>query len=104
MGEALHTGYYDYDFLRTGSKKRSGLPQLDDLQSSITSRLISDGMTLWGSEGDNWALVSEDVEAELANAEMDWIGMDVEMDIESSTSGGADEQAVELLLTGNGDT
>ena len=105
MGEALHTGYYDYDFLGTGgshAKKRSALPQLDDLQSSITSRLISDGMTLWGSDhaqDDNWALVSEEVEAELANAEMEW----VEMDVESSTSAGADEQAVELLLTGHGD-
>jgi hypothetical protein len=98
MGEVLDAGYYDYDFLK---KEPTKLPEVDDLQSSLTSLLIGDGMTLWGAQEDNWALVSSELEA-LAEAdadaetEIEWSGMDVES---TDNTSGADEQAVEMLLT-----
>jgi hypothetical protein len=95
MGEVLEAGYYDYDFLK---KEPTKLPEVDDLQSSLTSLLIGDGMTLWGPQEDNWALVSAEVEAELGEDETEWSVMDVDRESIDNTSG-ADEQAVEMLLT-----
>jgi hypothetical protein len=93
MGEVLDAGYYDYDFIK---KEPTKLPEVEDLQSSLTSLLIADGMTLWGPQEDNWALVSTEREAQLAESEMEWTGMDV---ASIDNTSGADEQAVEKLLT-----